>query len=116
MRRRGILAVMVLALMATALPAGAVIHEIVAAYCSGGDVGVIDANGELLPPPLIPPPGPAFAQPVSVNGAVDFADGNPANFTIGSSPSAKWDEGTPLGALDLADPDHESENCAALQP
>jgi len=107
---------MVLALMVTALPAGAVIHEIVAAYCSGGDVGVIDPSGELLPPPIAEFGTDTFAKPVSVNGAVDFGDGTFPTFTIGSSPSAKWDEGTFLSALDLTDPDHESENCAALQP
>ena len=116
MRRRGILAVIVLALMVTALPAGAVIHEIVAAYCSGGDVGVIDASSALMPQTIADLGSHTFAKPVSVNGAVDTSSGNPATFEIGSSPSAKWDEGTLLSALDLTTPDHPSDHCNALQP
>lgn len=110
MRRRGILLLTVLALMVTALPATAAIHEIVAAYCSGGDVGVIAVDGELRPPPIVDMTlDRTFAKPVSVNGAVDFPN-------IGSSPSAKFTEGTNIFALDLENPDHESGNCANLQP
>lgn len=125
MRRRGVLAVMVLALMVTAVPAGAVIHEITASYCSGGGVGVIDGAGFLEPPPIADPgpdntPGTAddpitFARPVIVNGTfVDDAGAETFPF-IGAGKAAKWAEGDFAFTLTAASSDHPSaENCAKL--
>lgn len=48
-------------IVAPALPANAAIHELVAAFCSGGDVGVINAAGFLEPPGVTTPARKAFA-------------------------------------------------------
>src|SRR5438309_9193538 len=72
--------------------ADAAVHEIVAAYCSGGGVGVIDNNGFLEPPGINGGSNANnFAQPVRSNGAVV---GTPPNLVIGSSPAAKYAPGT----------------------
>ena len=96
-------------LMATALPANAAIHEIVAAYCSGGGVGVIDTNGFLEPPGVNNPALPSFRQPAQSTGAV-------VNGRIADIPAAKYPAGTPVGTLNSTGAslaNHPSaENCA----
>lgn len=94
-------------------PAGAVIHEIVAAYCSGGGHGAIAATGELEPPGLVDMTKKNFARPVLANGAVDIG-----TFTITDHPAAKFPAGTSVFAarVDVTEPDHPSAHCAALSP
>jgi len=75
----------------------AAIHEIVAAYCSGGDHGVIDEDGFLEPTPLedaagtSPSAGHAFAKPVLSSGAVEVVF---PNVLITDKPNTKFEEGT----------------------
>lgn len=84
----------------------AAIHEIVAAYCSGGDVGVIDEDGFLEPIPLndftgtSPSAGHALAKPVLASGAVVF----PGPET-GDTPNLKYDSGIDLTAPDALNQD-----------
>ena len=94
----------------------AAIHEIVAAYCSGGDVGIIDENGHLEPVPLTdmagtsPSAGRAFAKPVLASGAVDPTAGPPPEVT--NKPNAKFEEGTLVTDITSANADHPSaEHC-----
>ena len=102
--------VAMLALVAFTAPAGAVIHEQVAAYCSGGGHGAINDDGFLEPPGITS--GDNFAQPVLSNGVVAIGptgpvitDAKPAKFPAGSSPIT----------ITVADADHPSaEHCAAL--
>jgi hypothetical protein len=110
---------LVLALGVSALTSGraeGAIHEIVAAYCSGGDVGVINENGYLEPPPIedmagtTPSEGRAFAKPVLASGAVDVTAGPPPEVT--DKPNAKFQEGTPVNAITAENADHPSaEHC-----
>ena len=88
--------------------ADAVIHEIVAAYCSGGGVGTIGADGHLEPPGLADMTKPqSFARPVIASGAVDLSD-----FTISSKPNTKFAEGSSVFALDSGNATHPSaEHC-----
>ena len=84
--------------------ADAVIHEIVAAYCSGGGVGTIGADGHLEPPGLSDPTKEqSFARPVLASGAVDVSD-----FTITSKPNAKFAEGSDVFALNSSNATHPS--------
>ncbi len=72
--------------------ASATVHEIVAAYCSGGGVGVIDSNGFLAPPGVTGGSNADnFAKPVIASGAVT---GTFPNITITDMPNAKYAEGT----------------------
>ena len=92
-------------------PAQAVIHEIVAAYCSGGDVGTITATGELEPPGIADPSKKNFAAPVAHNGSVDLT-----TFTATDKPNAKFPEGTSVFDAVVAVADHPSaEHCAKAQ-
>lgn len=110
--RAGVVGVMAAAVALGALvssnqPAEAVIHEIVAAYCSGGGVGTISEDGGLEPPGLSDPSKSSFARPVIANGSVD-----PGTFTITDHPSAKFTEGSNVFALDSSNVDHASaEHC-----
>jgi hypothetical protein len=100
--------------MAVAIdPAGAVIHEQVAAYCSGGGHGAITASGELEPPGISDFTRPNFARPVVANGVVDLD-----TLTITDHPAAKFPEGTSVFDANVGTtaPDHPSANCNALQP
>ena len=80
------------ATMVSTVPADAAVHELAAAYCSGGGVGVIDSNG-FLEAPGVNGGSQAnnFAQPVLSSGVVV---GTFPNLTIGSSPAAKYAQGT----------------------
>ena len=92
-------------------PAHAVIHEIVAAYCSGGDHGVITASGELEPPPLSDPSRKNFARPVIASGAVDVG-----TLTVTDKPNAKFPEGTSVFGAVVAASDHPSAAHCAKAP
>jgi hypothetical protein len=89
--------------------ASATVHEIVAAYCSGGGVGVISASGFLFPPGVTGGSNANagnFAKPVEASGAVE---GTFPNLTVTSKPNAKFAEGTnPLTGLSEATADHPS--------
>ena len=61
LRTSGVIVAVVTALLLNAVPAQAVVHEIVAAWCSGQ---------ELEPPGLTDPTKSNFAQPVNANGFV----------------------------------------------
>jgi hypothetical protein len=88
-----IFGVLISALVA-ALPlasAQAVVHETVAAYCSGGGHGAIDENGFLEPPGLSDQDKKNFARPVIANGTVE---GEFPNILITDKPAAKFEAGT----------------------
>ena len=97
----------------TAGTAGAVIHEQVAAYCSGGDHGTISATGELEPPGIADPTKKNFASPVVHDGVVDLA-----TLTVTDAGPAKFPAGTSVfdANVGTTTPDHPSTHCAALQP
>ena len=67
-RMCGVIVAAGLALLVNAVPAHAVVHEIVAAWCSGQ---------ELEPPGLSDPTKPSFARPVNANGFVGAVVFNP---------------------------------------
>jgi hypothetical protein len=99
-------------IIAPALPANAAIHEMVAAFCSGGDVGVIDAAGFLEPPGVTTPGKESFRKPSSASGVVV---GSPP--VIGSSPAAKYPAGTPVAGLTVSASDHPSaQHCPNAPP
>ena len=99
-------------LAVAAFPAGAVIHEQVAAYCSGGGHGAITAAGELEPSGIADPTKSNFARPVVANGVVDVS-----TLTITDHPAAKFPAGTSVfdATVGVTDPDHPSANCKALR-
>jgi hypothetical protein len=80
--------------MLSAEQADAAIHEMVAAYCSGGGVGTIDSSGFLEPRGVTGGSNPTannFAKPVISSGVVV---GTFPNLTVGSTPAAKFQQGT----------------------
>lgn len=68
LRTSGFIVAAALAILFHAVPAQAVVHEIVAAWCSGT---------ELEPPGLSDPSKPNFAKPVNANGFVGDVVFNP---------------------------------------
>jgi hypothetical protein len=74
--------------------ANATVHEIVAAYCSGGGVGVISTSGFLAPPGISDPTKDTFAKPVIASGAVDLT-----TLTVTDKPNVKYEAGTSVFAL-----------------
>jgi len=104
----------------TVSPTHAAIHEIVAAYCSGGDVGVIGDDGFLEPPGITDPTAGNFAQPVLASGATTAPDAGGV-IHISDKPNAKYPEGTevvdltpppPTSLLNVSESDHPSaEHC-----
>lgn len=94
----------------SASPSGAVIHEITAAYCSGGGGGAFEGL-ELVPPGVAK--APAFARPVIASGAVSV----PGLLTT-DAPQVKVESGLYAPAFELTSEtiDHPSEHCAALSP
>ena len=98
----------------------AAIHEIVAAYCSGGGVGVVSEDGFLEPPGISDPTKQNFAQPVLASGATTEPDGDGV-IHISGKPNAKYPEGTevvdvipgpPISLLNVSESDHPSaEHC-----
>ena len=98
--------------------ANAAIHEIVAAYCSGGDVGTI-TGWELEPPGVTDPTKSNFAKPPIASGAVEVINPPPPPIVIEitDKPNAKFLPGeyevVPTEELGLEDVDHPSaEHCA----
>jgi hypothetical protein len=114
-QRRAILAVaLAMALMLTHLstrPAQAAVHEIVAAYCSGGGVGVITTSGFLEPPGVNDPSRPSFARPVIASGAVD-----PTTLTVTDRPNTKYPAGTSVLTLGTTGPSHPSADHCPNNP
>ena len=108
--RLALLALLTAGVLAATTPANGAIHEMVAAYCSGGDHGAIDAAGFLEPPGITDPSEQNFAQPVRSNGVVEFP-------LVTDAPAAKYPEGTNVLTLDVSQADHPSaEHCQALNP
>jgi hypothetical protein len=108
--RLALLALLIVGALAATTPANGAIHEMVAAYCSGGDHGAIDAAGFLEPPGITDMSKQNFAQPVESNGVVEFP-------LVTDAPAAKYPEGTNVLTLDVSQADHPSaEHCAALNP
>ena len=108
-RACSVLAGTAIAAFAISVPmsANAVIHEIVAAYCSGGNKGVIDEHGELLPPGLLRQGTQSFARPVIASGAVDLQ-----TLTTTDKPNTKFPEGTSVFEATPSKSDHPSAaNC-----
>jgi hypothetical protein len=97
-------------LLATAPPASPAIHEMVAAYCSGGGHGAIGTDGFLEPPGITDMGKKNFAQPVRSNGVVVFP-------LITDKPAAKFPAGTFVPTLSVSQADHPSaQHCRALNP
>jgi hypothetical protein len=109
MRRIVVMSAMLMLLLVIAGPASAVIHEMVAAYCSGGGHGAIDADGFLEPSGLLD--GKNFAQPVLSNGVVEIVAGLPM---VTDRQPAKYPAGSI--AFALPDPVHPSTHCQAMTP
>jgi hypothetical protein len=105
-----VLLVAVASMLAIAAPAHGMIHEMVAAYCSGGGHGAIGADGFLEPPGISDFSKQNFAQPVESNGVVAFP-------LITDAPAAKFPEGSNIFTITPSDSDHPSaQNCKALNP
>lgn len=79
----------------------AAIHEIVAAYCSGGDVGVIGSDGMLEPPGVTTPGKNSFRRPATASGAVSAGQTT-------DKENVKYPEGLPAGSLEAEDANHPS--------
>lgn len=94
----------------TGSPAGATVHEITAAYCSGGGGGAFDGNA-VDPPGLGVFGSKQFAKPVIASGAID------ATLHTTGAPQVKVQPGlfAPTLVLDATTIDHPSEHCAALR-
>ncbi len=112
MKRLAIVAVLVAAFIAAALPAGAVVDEQVGAWC--GNPAKVGANGGLAPPGISDMTKSNFAKPVNVNGVV-VPNGGPINLEIGDSPAAKFPAGTDL-FIGVDDLDAPLEHCKKLRP
>jgi hypothetical protein len=111
------------ALLAAPSATNATIHEIVAAYCSGGGHGAIEDSGFLEPKGVSTPGTRNFAQPVVSNGAAVIERETPIRAVIGDSPAAKFPEGTVIvdlatfEFLSVSQAVHPSaEHCKALNP
>ena len=110
-------------LMVASMQANGVVDEIAAAYCSGGGVGVIGANGLIGPPGLADDTKASFARPVLATGAVAINVFDPPlniDIEIGDVPPAKFPAGTPVivvvggvfvDGLAASDADHPSTHC-----
>jgi hypothetical protein len=108
--RLALLALLAAGALAGTAPANGAIHEMVAAYCSGGGHGAIDAAGFLEPPGITDMSKQNFAQPVESNGVVEFP-------LVTDAPAAKFPEGTNVLTLDVSQAEHPSaEHCKALNP
>lgn len=108
----------VAALLAVPATASATIHEIVAAFCNGGGVGVTSPDGHLAAPGVSDPTKSNFAQPVSSNGATVIVNPPPLiRVEIAGSPSAKYPEGTvvvdaaTMTFLQVSQSDHPATHC-----
>ena len=74
--------------------AEASIHEIVAAFCSGGGKGVISEDGHLEAPGVSDPTKKNFARPVVATQSAIIISTSPLRILITSSKAAKYPEGT----------------------
>jgi hypothetical protein len=105
------------AVLGTPVTSDAAIHEMVAAYCSGGGVGAIEANGFLEPPGVTDPTKKNFARPPTASGAVVVVNPDPLLVEIGTSPNAKYPAGTVVvdlatfTFLQVSQADHPSTHC-----
>ena len=117
MRRISVVAAALAVFAALALPAGAVVDEIVAAYCSGGDRGAINAEGLLGPPGLSDMSKRSFAAPVLHNGTFSDGAGGSTFPLIGKGKAVKYPELTNIFTLDPAtEANHPSAlHCKALK-
>lgn len=109
MKRIALLAGILPLLMTASLPANAAVHEIVAAYCSGGDVGAIDGGGFLQAPGVQNgfSKGKSFAAPV-LNSGVVVVNGAP---TVTDHPAAKFKPGA-ASQIKVSESLHPSaQNC-----
>jgi len=109
--RRLVVVFAAMVVMLAAVPASATIHEMVAAYCSGGGHGVINDDGFLQPSGVSDPNKKNFAQPVLANGVVVIGATGPV---VTDRPAAKFPAGSSPFALPA--PVHPSTHCKALQP
>jgi hypothetical protein len=82
------------------MSANATIHEIVAAFCSGGGVGVISEDGHLEAPGVSDPNKSSFARPVVATQSTIVLSVNPLVIVIADSKAAKYPPGTTV--IDLA--------------
>jgi hypothetical protein len=104
-----LLAAITVAGLAGASTANGAIHEMVAAYCSGGGHGVIGGDGFLEPPGITDMSKPNFARPVNANGVVEFP-------LVTDRPAAKFPAGTNVLTLEVSQADHPSAaHCSALR-
>ena len=111
MRRIVAILAMLMVFLALAVPAFGTVHEQVAAYCSGGGHGAIDADGFLEPPGISDFTKKNFAQPVLSNGVVVMGPTGPV---VTDHPAAKYPAGSsPI--LGLPDPVHPSTHCNAMR-
>jgi len=107
----------VAALMVAPMHADATIHEIVAAFCSGGGKGAISDDGHLEAPGVSDPTRGNFAQPVVATQSTVTISTGPLVILIGDSNAAKYPEGTTvidLGAfkfLLVSESNHPATHC-----
>jgi hypothetical protein len=107
----------VAALAVMPMHADATIHEIVAAFCSGGGVGVISDDGHLAAPGVSDPTKGNFAQPVVATQSTVTVSIGPLKILIADSNAAKYPEGTTvidLGSftfLLVSESDHSATHC-----
>jgi hypothetical protein len=105
------------AVLGTPVTSDAALHEMVAAYCSGGGVGVIGTDGFLEPPGVTDPTKSNFAKPPTASGVAVVVNAAPLRVVIGDSPAAKYPAGTvvvDLGTmtfLQVSQADHPSTHC-----
>ena len=112
MKRIAVVLAAIAVLMTFAMPAYAVVDEIVAAYCSAdGNGGPFDGQ-QLSPPGISDDTKSNFAAPVLRSGAVEVTPGPDVSIT--DHPAAKYppqtfiDDGAFVG---LTPPDHPSTAC-----
>ena len=84
----------VAAFMMVPTAATASIHEIVAAFCSGGGKGGIGTNGHLEAPGVSDPAKHNFAQPVNASQSAIVISEDPLIVVISDSKAAKYPPGT----------------------
>jgi hypothetical protein len=86
--------------LVTPMSANATIHEIVAAFCSGGGVGVISADGHLEAPGVSDPTRSNFARPVIATRSTIVLSVDPLIIVTSDSKAAKYPPGTIVVDLD----------------
>jgi hypothetical protein len=105
------------AFMVLPMRADATIHEIVAAFCSGGGKGVISDDGHLEAPGVSDSTKKNFARPVIASQSTVTVSESPLQIVISDSNAAKYPEGTiviDLGVFKLllvSESDHPAIHC-----